>query len=330
MHNVTVILAILVGVNYNWWRFDPTGNPQCPDRGASILGSYSRAEVRDTVRMQLEAMHRAGLTSLRIFVWHAHPPGPADSAYFVSQDGEVSDEGRERIGGFVHDIAAAGFASLEVVTSFAGTNRIYCKRRVPGDCFDPSRTEENWRFIEQTAQTVLGARESMNVRFDLQNEGAPSTALRPPILANTRTYLTTIARRFQEEFGPLWLVSAAEDVLRPTVEMQRIALLLDDFRSAGLSPRFLELHEYSEDPKRIRDDLDAMQSLSQGLGAHFIVGEAFYQDAAQAGAILSWSRDHRESRLIEVMPWPAFVPGPCQVHPQPPYTPGPYAELGAP
>lgn len=330
MTAISLLLSVLIGTNYNSWLFGVGSPGPCPDRGELILASYNLPGVRDAVRKQLAEMHRAGFTSLRTFVWHPRTPYDA-KGYFVSPDGNISDDGRERIRAFVSDVAAAGFSSLEVGPNFSHANFVLCKHVVPGDCFDPSLTDENWRFIEQTAKIALGARGSMAVRFDLQNEAAPPVNSEPQYAANTRAYLTTIARRFQDEFGPLWLISATANPKAPDVQLKRTMSLLDDLQSAGLTPPLLEIHEYSEDPSAIRNTLDEIQSISQRIGAHFVVGEMLYHNATQANTIIAWERAHPQSRLIDVMYWPLVdFNDKCAAPPPPPYTPGPLAGLSSP
>jgi hypothetical protein len=322
-----------IGVNYDWWRFSLTSLNDCREQrqprsvGSWILPSYQDARVRGIVRSQLAAMHRAGFTSLRIMDFYYHTTDAHADDSFTSTDGSIATGDSRKLRDFVRDVAAAGFTSLEVVPSFQAENWLYCRNRAWGDCFEPRRTGENWRFIEQTARTVLASKGTMAVRFDLGNEAAPDPSMPAQTLLNARAYLQTIARRFQNEFGDDWVISAARsDASTASETSTRQELLLDDLAQAGLHPKFLELHLYTADGNDIDDSLDRLQTLARRIGAHVILGELRYHSEVQAAAIGSWIAAHSSSRIADVIQWPEYDPSQiCAIDPQPPYTPGPFA-----
>jgi hypothetical protein len=322
-----------VGVNYNWWKFTLMSRHACEAQGqprtvgAWILPAYDRPNVRQTARRQLSEMHRAGFTTLRVIVFYGHDSKPDPSA-FTSLNGDVATADKAKLRDFVHDIAKSGFRSLEVVPDFGADNALYCRNREWGDCFDPRRTGENWRFISQVAQTAFAAAGTMRVRVDLANEKAPDPAMSAPALAHAKSYLQAIAGRFQARFGSRWLISAARSLGSSPIETSnRLNLLVADLAEVRLAPRYLELHEYSENAGDLEASLDAMEALAQKIGAYAILGELRYHSAAQAAAISQWIARNPESRLIDLMQWPEYDPSrSCEINPLPPYTPGPLGD----
>jgi hypothetical protein len=319
-----------IGVNYDWWKLVLTSLKECRADGEPrtvgtwILPQYHDATVRATVRAQLRAMHASGFTTLRVLVFHDHTTDAYESDSFTSTDGHIAPADADKLRGFVTDVASAGFSTLEIVPSFVSENDLYCRVRAWGDCFDPRRTGENWRFIKETADTVTAAAGPLALRFDLANEAAPDPRMPPRALRQAKTYLTTIAGKFEAEFGDDWLISAARSNNAAATETaDRLELLVKDLASAGLHPRYLELHTYSDDGNDLVESLNDMQALAQRIDAGIVLGELRYHSAVQASAIAGWLAKTPDSRLIDVIQWPEYDPSNvCAIDPAPPYTPG--------
>ena len=321
-----------IGINYLWYKLDRESIKQCTadggprDNGEWILPSYGDPAVRATVRAQLRAMRQAGFTSMRVLAFFYHSTDAEASDSFTSTDGSIRAADRTKLAQFVTDIAAAGFKRLEVVPSFQAENWLYCRNKTWGDCFAPSRTDENWRFIEQTAKIAIASAGSMNLRFDLGNEAAPDPRMPSAALANAKTYVQTIAARFAHEFQAPWTISTARsDASAAHETTDRLQLLVDDLSEANLKPPFLELHDYSPDGNDVKQSLDEASAIAARIGAHLVLGELRYHSASQAGAIAAWVRAHPNSPLIDAIQWPETDPATvCATLPPPPYSPGPF------
>jgi hypothetical protein len=323
-----------IGMNYNWWKFALVSPRECNAEkqprsvGSWILPAYAEPDVRRVVTSQLRAMRRAGFTTLRIIVFYGHSADP-DSSAFTSTDGTMAAADRRKLANFVGDISAAGFRSLEIAPDFGAENWVYCRHRRWGDCFDAARTGENWRFIAQSAETAFAAGGSMSIRVDIGNEEAPDPRMPASALAHAKTYLQTIAARFEARFGSRWLVSAARSAASPATETgDRLGLLVADLAAVHLVPTYLELHDYSGDGNDMKMSLDAMQALAQRIGAQIVLGELGYHNAVQASAIAGWIARNPSSRLVDLMQWPEYDPSKiCAIDPVPPYTPGPLGRI---
>jgi hypothetical protein len=322
-----------IGVNYNWWKLDLTSLEECKAQGKSrsvgtwILPAYRNPDVRQVVNDQLRTMRRAGFSTMRVLVYYKHVSW-SDPTSFTSMDGNLSSVEESELHDFVGDIAAAGFSTLEISVDFGGENWLFCRKGDWGDCFDATRTDENWRFISQVAQTALAAAGAMAIRFDLGNEHAPAPTMPARTLKQAKTYLQTIAGRFAARFGDAWLVSAGAPSDAPATQAtQRLDIVIADLAEIGLVSRYLELHQYSDDVAGVDSSLDAVQSLAQKTHAQVVLGELPYHNAAQSAAISDWLGGHPDSRIVDLIQWPEFDPSKiCAVNPNPPYTPGP---LGA-
>lgn len=332
---IHLILAALVGigVNYNWYAFhleslhDCRTNAESRSVGAWILPHYGDPAVRTTVQRQLAAMRAAGFTTLRTLVFHDHSTDLEDDS-FTSLDGSLTPADARKLHDYVSDVAHAGFRSLELGPTFLEENSLYCKHSAWGDCFDVKRTDENWRFISSVAATAIGAAGAMALRFDLGNEQAPDPRMPAATLLNAKTYLGTIASRFQTAFGPKWLISTARsDASNATETADRLNLLVADLDASGVKPPYLELHTYSADGNDLKQSLDDALRIAQSIDAKLILGELPYHSAVQAKTVATWIAHHPDSRLADVLQWPEDPSQVCALDPVPPYTPGPYGPI---
>jgi hypothetical protein len=318
-----------IGINYNWWKFTLIGPRECKAEqqprsvGTWILPAYDDPSVRRIVKSQLQAMHSSGFTTLRIVIFHGHSSDP-DPTAFTSMDGSLSRGDRDKLSAFVSDVASAGFKTLEIVPDFGAENGVFCRTQAWGDCFDAARTNENWQFIERSTETTVAAAGPMSVRTDIANEAAPDPTMPARTLEHTKTYLQTIASRFRAKFGDSWLISASRSNASPATETAaRLTLLVDDLAEAGLTPRYLELHDYSADGNDMKVSLNAVQALAQRIGASIVLGELRYHSDVQSSAIAGWLKANPSSRIVDLIQWPEYDPTHvCGIDPVPPYTPG--------
>ncbi len=318
-----------IGINYLWWSFTPVSLHDCKVEkepqsvGAWVVPNYQDENVRAAARAQLRAMRAAGFSTLRTVLIYDRSSDP-DPTAFTSLDGSVSAGDRDKLQSFVRDVGAAGFTTLEIVSSFDSENWIYCRNHAWGDCFNPARTSDNWRFISQTAQAAIAAAGPLALRFDLGNEQAPDPIC-PLARWHARRRISDDRRRFQAAYGDGWLFSMARSDDSTAAETsERLDLLVADLGDAGLKPKYLELHSYSNDGNDMVQSLDAAQTIARRIDAMIVLGELRYHSSAQASAIDGWVRKNPQSRLIDVILWPEFDPSQaCAILPSLPYTPGP-------
>ena len=314
-----------VGMNYSWWRFEPATLAGCKSRPASvfrgnwIVDQYQSADVRQIVQTQLRQMRAAGFSRLRTLIYHRRPTNDRSSGALISEDGAVVPGDRETLRSFFSDIASAGYRGLEITYGFVEQNSLYCHKNKWGDCFDPRRTDENWRFVADVAETALGVAGMPELRFDLANEGCAAPSMPAETIANAGRYLRTVAARFGERFGDQWLVSCAD-----SARAERVALLIQQLAEINLRPRTIEMHTYSTDAGHLHGELEAANAIAQRLDAALVVGEMRYHSSDENDLLLGWLRSQPQTQLREIFEWPLRDPSTgCGMDVGPPFTPGP-------
>ena len=319
---------VKLGINYNWFQLRADQVPDCGAHpawvlfGGGIIQQYHDRGIRDQVRGQLARMHGAGFATMRIILHASHLPADHKEGLIHTASGDISGEDQENIRNFTADVAAAGFQGLEVAFGFQQEGKIFCKQQEWGDCFDPLRTDANWRFIDSATGLVKAAAQSMSLRFDLNNEGCIAPSMPAATRTHAKAYLATIATRFREKYGnDEWLVSCPD-----SERGIRLRALLDGLRESGLKPKFVEIHTYKEDPGHVTDVVAAANDMAREIDAKVILGELRYHSGVQEKIVHDFIRAPG-SRIIEVLQWPlADQESRCPIDVQPPYDLGPYSQ----
>jgi hypothetical protein len=245
----------------------------------------------------------------------------------MSAEGGILEPYSANLRNFIEDVGQAGFRNMEVSFGFTGPNNLYCKKSRWGDCFDESRTKENWRFMSDAIQIVNPVAGNMSIRYDLNNEGCPSHALLESVQANAVRYLQYMARRYVENYGAdNWLISCAD-----TPNAERVHYLLDIMSQVNLRPKYIEVHTYRTEASYLLNLLVSIDRAAASVDADVILGETRYHSLEQAQAVRTFLRETPGNHLREIHQWPLVKPGGgCAVDVGPPFTPGPLLELASP
>lgn len=317
-----------LGINYNWYQLRADQIPECDEHpawvlwGGGVVQQYNDPKIRDAVRGQLAQMHGAGFVSMRIILHASHLPADHKEGLIHTVSGDISSQDQDNIRNFVGDVAAAGFRSLEVAFGFQQEGKIFCKVNVWGDCFDPARTDANWRYIDGATALVKSSAHAMSLRFDLNNEGCVAPSMPASTIANAKKYLSTIASRFREKYGDdEWLISCPD-----SQRGVRLAAMLEGLRESDLKPKFVEIHTYKEDPDHVREVITTANDMAAQIDAKLILGELRYHSAIQEKVIHEFILNHPNNRIVEILQWPHAASGKCPIDVQPPYDPGPYSQ----
>jgi hypothetical protein len=318
-----------LGINYNWYRLRDDQIAECKTHsawvlwGGGVVQQYSDPIIRDLVRAQIAKMHAAGFVSMRIILHASHLPADHKEGLIHTVSGDISSSDRDSIRNFVGDVAAAGFQGLEVAFGFQREGKIFCKTNVWGDCFDPARTDPNWRFIDEATSLVKSSAHSMALRFDLNNEGCVARSMPAGTIANAKKYLATIATRFRDKYGDDdWLISCPD-----SERAMRLADMLAGLREYHLKPKYIEIHTYKNDPTHVQEVISAANAMAVQIDAKLILGELKYHSDIQEKVIHEFIRGQPNSRIIDIFQWPlAGSDSKCPIDVQPPYDPGPYAQ----
>jgi hypothetical protein len=193
----------------------------------------------------------------------------------------------------------------------------------PDDHWAPRLFEDNWQIIARV-RALAKRHGPPEMRFDLQNEIAPSSYTDPTRVARVEDYISRMYSRYVRAFGH-------EDVSFSVISKdatqgaQRLAHLVRALRSTGLPlPTWVDLHP-SYTPAAL-DQLRQEERILQtnGWTPKIVLGEVGYETPAAADAIAAFAR---ESSLVveEIDQWP-LRSEPCSGRmPNPPFRADAYA-----
>jgi hypothetical protein len=317
----------LIGSLYARW-----GLIGCETEHSSIVSTYADPGVRERVRLQLAAMHAAGLSTLRLGLWNADDPS-LGAALIPTRSGGLVEPYRTNLRRFVTDVRSAGFTSLTVSFSPYATNDPIGS---PVNTYDPRLFEQNWSFMRDV-RPIVKEYGPATTRFDLLMEGPPPSYL--DTYAQLMTYMTEIYRRYADAFG----TSDAEiSTIAPpepgaNIDTQpefghRIQNLIDALRASGRPlPQVFPIHIATWWEPSEKHALYALREVDNALTANglpqpLIVGETVYEDSGYARAIQTF-RERSSRPILEVQEWPLERVSACTgFSVAPPYTADAYIE----
>src|SRR6266516_4510193 len=183
----------VIGVNYTHYRY-----PGCGLDDGGIVVDYGRPGVRRTVRQQLAAMRAAGVQTLRLLLWHVTDASGLRWGIVSSDDGHLSEPYRSNLIDFLGDVHKAGFAQLTL--AFAPEGNDAPLPPAPGNVWDPTRFEVNWRLIRDV-RPLLKRFGPASTHVDLVNEGAPPAWQSPDVIAQAEAYIKTMWSTYVDAFG---------------------------------------------------------------------------------------------------------------------------------
>jgi hypothetical protein len=280
------------------------GQPAATTRGASILTSYDKPGVRDTVRPQLKQMRDSGFTDLRTQFPTA--PQPLPGFFWV---GDVKRAG-SILSEYASDVAAAGFRNLEIEYGTRAASHA-CGY---GACLDQAIIESTVKFMI-AVRHMLGA-PPLSMTFDMAPEecgfrGQP---------ASIQTYV--------RQFVAAYLAAFPMDKTTISCGARRFvegrASIDDAYRYAGRSgPSYYELHLYYAPSPRFESIADTIVQIREALAdsrTPIVVGETGYGDAGSLAEIEDGLSDVG-GELRAIYFWPKSQPWPldCTADTAPPY-----------
>jgi hypothetical protein len=323
----------LVGTAFADWGVDG-----CKVDGTGIVATYDHPGVRRKVRLQLAAMHAAGLDTIRLLLWH-DVTGDPTGGVVPSRTGRLEEPYRTNLVHYLSDIRAAGFDSLMVDFGPVGPNDPIGAG--PVDQYDPSLFDQNWSFIEDV-RPLVETYGPATTRIDLLSEGAPSDSW--PYKQRMEAYITEMYRRYADTFGTDDVVVSAiappdpyTDITQPEPG-HRLQNLIDALRASGRPlPRVFSVHVSTWWEPSAANTLYGLRQddavlRANGLSQPLIVSETVYDDPALAGAIATFMRTSSRS-VLEVQEWPLTATSRCRdFSVAPPYRADAYIEAltGAP
>jgi hypothetical protein len=305
----------LVGAAYAQWGFKCSAT-----KGMGIVATYDEPGVRRKVRLQLAAMHAAGLDSLRLLLWYgAQGDAPDGLGTVSSQTGRLEAPYRLNLVHFLTDIRLTGFNSLTVDFGPMGSNDPIGWDR-DHNYYDPSLFEQDWSFIRDV-RPLVKTYGPVLTRIDILSEGAPSDNW--PWKAQMMAYISEMYRRYADAFGTEDVVVSAIAPPEPYTGIDqpdvghRLQNLIDALRASGRPlPNAFSVHPatwwhlsgaYTLWGLHQEDATLTANGLSQPL----IVSETAYDDRDLADAIEEFRRTSSRP-ILEVQEWPLARGSSCR------------------
>lgn len=300
----------LVGTAYSHWAIRG-----CSADGTGIVATYDQPGVRRRVQLQLAAMRAAGITSLRLLLWHATDTSGQDWGIVPSAGGRLVEPYRSNLINYLGDVRAADFKALTLDFGPEGSNDPV------EDAYDPTKFDENWSFIRDVRPLVKQYGPT-TTRIDLLSEGAPSSYL-PGSLQRIEGYISEMYRRYVDEFGKADVTVSAiappdpyEDITRPDTS-HRLQNLIDAFAASGRGqPTFFSVHVTTPWQPSAANTLYGLRQAdatlaANGLSQPLVVSETAYDDRELAGAISAFRRTSSRP-ILEVLEWPWRAGSACK------------------
>jgi hypothetical protein len=300
----------LIGVDYAHYRY-----PACGLNDGGIVVRYDQRGVRSTVRLQLAAMRAAGIQTMRLLLWHITDASGLRWGIVSSDDGHLGEPYRSNLIQFLSDVRRSGFPQLTLV--FAPEGNDAPLPPAPGNVWDPTRFEVNWRFIRDV-RPLLKKYGPPSTHVDLLNEGAPPAWESAEVIAQAEAYIARMWSNYVTAFGDEDASFSSVGADGPYDTAARMQNLIDALRASGKPfPRWFDVHPpYDHDGMlavlRAVDETLAANGLSQPL----VIGETAYDNASVASAIKEFEATSTR-RILEVMDWPGRTGQSCP--PSPPF-----------
>jgi hypothetical protein len=263
-----------------------------------IVAQYNDPGRRRRVRTQLAAMYAAGLRSIRILLWHMADASNQDWGVVSSAGGKLAEPYRSNLVRFVSDVKAAGFPLFTVDYAPMWTNSpigVY-----GSDLWDPSKFEENWKFLVDT-RNLVKQYGPPTTHFDLLSEGPPSVYQPPWVIERLNSYIKTFWTRYADEFGTS---DATFSVLVSAGQLlDRLPQFIETIRSTGRPfPSWIEIKpDWTSSLYEELRQTDAVLT-QHGLTTPLVLGEASYDDSGAAAQIARFMRESSRP-IAEVYEW---------------------------
>jgi hypothetical protein len=291
----------LIGANYTHYK-----NADCSLANTGIVTHYQDPGIRRLVRAQLAAMHKAGVETLRLLLWHMTDATGQNWGIVPSGGGLLAEPYRSNLIRYLSDVRAAGFQQLTLVFGPQWTNWPL------GGNYDPATFDENWQFI-RTVVPLVKQYGPASTHIDLSNEVIGGQFDSPSVVATTETYVTKLWSNYVDTFGSHDATFSSIGGGGPQDAAARMQNLVDALRASGRPlPDYFDIHP----PFTFDGTLAVLSAVdhtltSNSLSQPLVVGEEAYNNLPVAQAIAQFMRPSSRP-VLEVMEWPLEAGSACQ------------------
>jgi len=276
------------GSNYAWYQLDPN----CVRGPYGVIANYDTAAPE--IDRQLEAMYRNGQRRLRIPIYHGRRIGGGTN--MESTGGDLSPRCRENLRRLLATIRRIGFSEILVGFFPQGWNN-----PARWTVFEPDLYDENWQVIRNLRPIIASAR--IRYRIDLANEASPNP--RQPIVLE---YCQRLWNRYTAAFGTHDTIGFSIIPSDDRFQMLTTVYGHSTFGSHG-PPAVLDLHFYKDVGARFESARAILRAA--GYRQPWIVGESYYNDAAEAVGLRQAMRATRQ-KVLFLLQWPLSADAACR------------------
>ena len=258
--------AAIGGSDYGWYQLDSP----CIREPYGVVYNFDTATA--TIDAQLQQMYANGQRRMRIPIYFAR--GINTGTIMDSTGGNLSPRFRGNLTNFLAAIKAAGFVEIEV--SFNPQSN---HQPINWSTFSSDYYNENWMLIQNLRPIIAAA--GIPYHIDLLNEGIPplSSGGYAPLLQYDQMLWNDYVAAYgsSDTIGFSIIADAAHANSVSTVYGS------STYRNHGAPPIF-DVHIYDETGASFATAYTSLTS--QGYkGVDWIIGEAYYNDAAEAASL---------------------------------------------
>jgi hypothetical protein len=280
--------AGLGGSDYGWYHLDSP----CNREPYGVVYNYDTAKA--TIDGQLKLMFLNGQRRLRIPIYHAR--GIDSGTIMDSTGGNLPARFRANLANLLAAIKAAGFKEIEVSFNPQSDNN-----PVQWSAFNDSYYQENWSIVQNVRSIVAQA--GIPYHLDLLNEGIP-----PPGYEALLQYSQMLWNDYVAKFGKQDTLGFS--IIADAAHVSQVSAVYgaSQYGDHGVPPVF-DVHIYDDPAGSFEAAFNGLESQGYG-GIDWIIGEAFYNDAAEADA-LRQQIDITGQKVLYLTQWPLTADRSC-------------------
>jgi hypothetical protein len=273
--------AALGGSNYAWYYL---ATP-CNREPYGVVYNYNTAT--STIETQLQQMFSNGQRRLRIPIFHAR--GISSGTIMDSTGGNLAPQFQTNLAHLLAAVKAAGFLEIEVSFHPQSLNDPTQWTSFSSDYF-----QENWSLIQNLRPIIAAS--GMPYHLDLLNEGIPPLGYDALLQYDQMLWNDYVA-----EFGSSDTLGFSIIADSAHVGQVRTVYGPSAFGNNG-SPQVFDVHIYDETGSSFATAFNALSS--QGYQqVPWIIGEGFYNDAAEATALRQQANGTGQ-KVLYLTQWP--------------------------
>lgn len=249
------------GADYAWYQV-----ANCSREPYGVIANYNSNS--SVINQQLGLMYQNGQRRLRIPIFHGR--GLNTGTVMDSTGGNLSLQNRQNLTNFLTAVKNAGFAEIEVAFFPTGPNSPANWTQYSEDYY-----QENWNVIYNLHSIIASA--GIPYRIDLLNEGAPATN-QPALLQ----YAQHLWNDYNFVFGKNDTLGFS--VIPTTDRLQNMPAVYGNSQYGNHgTPYLYDMHFYDHSAASFVNAANIMKAKFPPAG--WILGEAYYNDPAQADAL---------------------------------------------